>query len=60
MVGVANEFSKAIRIPGNQAKISVEAKNATKKQHKDAYEETSQHGRTYIDNKQKRRDTIKN
>jgi sRNA-binding carbon storage regulator CsrA len=44
LIRVANEFTKAIGITGNQVKISVEAKNAIKKQRKEAYEEKSQHG----------------
>ena len=44
LVRVATEFTKAIGITGNQTKISVEAKSAIKKKHKDAYEEKIQHG----------------
>ena len=43
LVRVANEFMGALRITGNQKKISAEAKNAIKKQHKEAYQEKSQH-----------------
>ena len=44
LVRVANEFMGALGVTGNQTKISVEAKNAIKKQHKEAYQEKSQHG----------------
>ena len=44
LVRIADEFTRAIGITGEQVKISNEVKNAIKKQHKDSYEEKTQHG----------------
>ena len=52
LVRIASEFTKVIGITGNQAKISVEAKNVIKNKHKEAYEEKSQHG--YVHRQQTR------
>ena len=44
LIRVANAFMEALGITGNNDNISAETKNTIKKQHKEAYEEKSQHG----------------